>query len=67
MENANSKIHEFDDKKEVDKPTVRVTLLPELVPDAENLLKRCLTQEIELYLSNAQSIKMSTMLFQSIF
>ena len=46
---------------------MRVALLPELVPDAENLLKRCLTQDIELYLSNAQGKKMWTMLIQSIF
>ena len=57
MDNASSKTHEFDDKEEVDTPTVRVEFLPELVPDVENLLKRCLAQEVELYLSNAQGKK----------
>ena len=41
----------------MDNETVRVELLPELVPDVENLLKRCLAQEVELYLSNAEGKK----------
>ena len=38
MVNASSIIHELDDKEEVYSPTVRVELLPELVPDVEYLL-----------------------------
>ena len=36
---------------------MRVELLPDLVPDVENLLKRCLAQEVELYLLNAEGKK----------